>query len=245
VSRQPDSPEIWGAALRQCFPRGALNQIPNDVVRKSIPQIVSRTKIRLTRGLPFMESAVPKVSGGAALHKWLTDRRIGGVVQHESRTHMCSDLGRYLFAAATALRTGRSPKLTDWPKLLLPDHRNVQSLGDDSQEGIFVDRFKVQLWDRPSSTVTSHISKDGHYFIHPDPRQCRSLTVREAARLQTFPDNYFFCGNRTQQYQQVGNAVPPFLALQMAKVIADYLPDATAEASLFDGISPDPADVLV
>ena len=133
---------------------------------------------------------------------------------------MPSDLRRYAFAASFASVSGKSPKLADFPNSLLPEHANVE----EGRAGkMFSDRFRVQLPNRPSTTVTSHISKDGHYFIHYDPRQCRSLTVREAARLQTFPDNYYFEGPRTSQYHQVGNAVPPFLARQIAEVIADVL----------------------
>lgn len=129
---------------------------------------------------------------------------------------MPSDLTRYLFAATYTALAGTSPRAIDYPEILAPDHVNWSS-------GKFIDRFRVQSWKQPSTTVTSHISKDGHYFIHPDAKQCRSLTVREAARLQTFPDNYFFKGNRTQQFVQVGNAVPPFLAKQIAEAVLSLL----------------------
>lgn len=150
---------------------------------------------------------------------WI-DPRLDGLCNHRARSHMPSDLHRYFFASCYAKLHGRSPSLVDFPRALLPAHQNaIKALGGS----YFADRFRVQCWDRPSTTVVSHIAKDGHYYIHPDPTQCRSLTVREAARLQTFPDNYLFMGNRTQQYTQVGNAVPPYLAKQIAERIVDVL----------------------
>ena len=115
----------------------------------------------------------------------------------------------------------KSPVLKEYPEVLLPNHNKVQeakvagTLGKVS----FSDRFKVQQKDRPSSTITCHVGRDGHSTIHYDPTQCRSLTVREDARLQTFSDNYLFCGSPTQQYKQVGNAVPPYLANQIASLL--------------------------
>ena len=142
------------------------------------------------------------------------------LTSYETRGHMPPDLHRYMFAAAFSQVTKKSPKLSNFPVSLLPRHRNVQH----GRAGtLFSDRFRVQLPDKPSTTITSHISKDGHYFIHYDPEQCRSLTVREAARLQTFPDNYKFEGPRTSQYHQVGNAVPPYLARQIASIISEVL----------------------
>lgn len=156
---------------------------------------------------------------GRDLASWLLDERLGGVANHESRSHMAPDLARYFFAAAFAVAEQRSPKLADLPDGLIPAHASAEA----GRGTVFTDRFRVQSRDQVATTVTSHIAKDGHYYIHYDPEQCRSLTVREAARLQTFPDNYFFEGKRTQQYVQVGNAVPPLLATQIARSLADAL----------------------
>lgn len=148
---------------------------------------------------------------------WVRDPALGQAIQHESRGHMIEDLKRYWFAAHRGM-SGPSPRLSSFPNKLQPLHKNASAASRP-----FEDRFRVQVADQPSTTVVSHISKDGHYYIHPDPVQMRSLTVREAARLQTFPDNYYFWGNRTQQYHQVGNAVPPLLANQIAQAVAELL----------------------
>lgn len=142
---------------------------------------------------------------------------LNGFAQHEARSHMESDVSRYAFYAQKMLG-GEKWSVNDLPTSLLPNHKNV-----GRSDTPFTDRFRVQAWDDQSTTVVSHISKDGHYFIHPDPLQARSLTVREAARLQSFPDDYLFCGNRTQQYHQVGNAVPPLIASQIAEIVHGFL----------------------
>lgn len=220
ISKEEDSHKKWLTALRKTTTSFVHWHAP---IRKSILPIV-KSAIETAKGyespgekfIPMKVVASPTMP--KELRNWLLDERVGGVIQHESRSHMLSDLHRYMFASSYAQVMNYAPTLKDFPPLLLPDHVNI-----DANSIPFLDRFRVQVKCDPSSTVVAHIQKDGHYYIHHDPAQCRSLTVREAARLQTFPDNYFFEGNRTQQYCQVGNAVPPMLARKIAKVIFKFL----------------------
>ncbi len=218
LSRGDDSADAWRSTVIDAAKLMAGMYRSKDDV--SLRDTFSTTARRLRAGAPpsRMSAALPDGYGTANddLLRWLERPELRAIAQHETRGHMASDLGRYLFAAAFGQVHGYSPKAQDFPLVLSPNHRNWHS-------GVFNDRFRVQLAHEAATTVTSHISKDGHYFIHPDPVQCRSLTVREAARLQTFPDDYLFLGNRTQQYIQVGNAVPPFLARQIAELIVSAL----------------------
>lgn len=221
ISKQADSPEEWAATVKHhlrellmdASEREDMAELAN-VLRK----IQSEVRADLGHGALRLKPMKSKSSKNAKLDGWYRDSKLRVWLNHQARGHMTTDLRRYLYASAFAAAYGSSPKGHEAFDLsgLRPNHKNWET-------GKFADRFRVQLGDRPATTVTSHIAKDGHYFIHPDPSQCRSLSVREAARLQTFPDNYFFQGTRTQQFHQVGNAVPPLLAFRIAQMVKPLL----------------------
>lgn len=137
------------------------------------------------------------------------------VTYHQSRPNKKTDLEIYRQAVETWNKEGKRISYTDIPQELRT-HQNTKS---------FLDRFKVVAGNLPyAQTVVAHLSRDGHYFIHPDIDQNRSLTPREAARIQTFPDNFYFesqtgIPSRTLAFKQIGNAVPVRLAYEIAKAL--------------------------
>jgi DNA (cytosine-5)-methyltransferase 1 len=218
VTEVRDSDQAWLDAFSAIEDRRWFKSIelhsPEGVFEVALDSSRNLSVPSAGRGAEYV-ACVPRVVHRA---DWFLDSRLRGICNHSSRAHITKDLYRYFYAACFAAVQASSPKLADFPTDLLPDHKNVADAIVD--QNMFLDRFRVQPWTKPSTTVTSHISKDGHYYIHPDPKQARSLTVREAARLQSFPDNYLFTGPRTAQYIQVGNAVPPLLAREIAKSVS-------------------------
>lgn len=139
------------------------------------------------------------------------------VTFHQARPHTEQDLEIYRIVVETWNKKNERIAYTDLPERLRT-HNNTKC---------FLDRFKVVAGNLPyTQTVVAHICRDGHYYIHPDIKQNRSLTPREAARIQTFPDNYYFESvtgkpSRTLAYKQIGNAVPVCLAHSVAKALLD------------------------
>ena len=134
------------------------------------------------------------------------------LTHHIARPHNERDLNIYKMAIER-WEEGVRLKNSDIPEEMRTQ-KNISS---------FLDRFKVVDSEGFSHTMIAHISKDGHYYIHPDKKQLRSISVREAARIQSFPDDYFFEGPRTSVFTQIGNAVPPILAQELARKIRPLL----------------------
>jgi len=124
---------------------------------------------------------------------------------HVARNHNIHDRSRY-----------REMSKNKWNFKELLKHKPALN---HAKQRVFGNSYVVQFWDKPARTIIAHLYKDGNQFIHPDYKQERTLTVREAARLQSFSDNFIFEGSRTQQYKQIGNAVPPIMAEAIAKSI--------------------------
>lgn len=136
-----------------------------------------------------------------------------GVAQHITRPHNKIDLEIYRRVIDLWNRKQERLKYSSLPARLRT-HRNIEG---------YLDRFKVVAGEANyAHTIIAHIAKDGHYYIHPDINQCRSISVREAARIQSFPDNFIFEGPRTSAFTQIGNAVPPVMAHQIAMLIKKY-----------------------
>ncbi|MCZ8022199.1 MAG: DNA cytosine methyltransferase [Cyclobacteriaceae bacterium] len=134
------------------------------------------------------------------------------VTQHITRPNNANDLEIYRIAV-DLWKQRKQLNYSSLPKRLIK-HKNTTS---------FTNRFKVVDGDGIASTVVAHIAMDGHYYIHPDKKQNRSISVREAARIQSFPDDYFFEGSRTAAFKQIGNAVPPLMAQRIAEKIREMI----------------------
>ena len=147
------------------------------------------------------------------LKKTETRNGIDYTTQHITRNHNDRDLEIYSIAIDKWLNDRQRLKYNDIPKKL-QTHKNTEA---------FLDRYKVIDPTGHSHTVVAHIAKDGHYYIYPDLKQVRSISVREAARIQSFPDDYFFEGGRTAAFKQIGNAVPVNMAYAIGAQIVKAL----------------------
>ncbi|MFA6128243.1 MAG: DNA (cytosine-5-)-methyltransferase [Bacteroidales bacterium] len=149
------------------------------------------------------------------INQYLKDTHIRNgssfVTQHTARPHNEQDLEIYKIAIDKWINERQRLKYSDIPQRL-QSHNNTVS---------FLDRFKVVDLFGHSHTLVAHIAKDGHYYIYPDLKQVRSISVREAARIQSFPDDYYFEGGRTAAFKQIGNAVPPLMAQAIAKKLLE------------------------
>lgn len=177
-----------------------VNDILNDLPVLRAGDVQSIAPYRLTSSRYLIESGIRRMEEPF-------------VTQNITRPLNNNDAAIYSYAIKTWNKNRIRLKYTDLPTEL-KTHKNEKS---------FLDRFKVVDGEGYSHTLVAHLAKDGHYFIHPSIKYCRSISIREAARLQSFPDNFFFEGSRSAKFKQIGNAVPPLMAKTIATSIKQLI----------------------
>lgn len=186
------------------MPDSFITKLTVNELFRDLPSLKPGENIQVVNQVPSTSDVLKKLN---------LDSTIGITTQHITRPHNPRDLAIYKLAIEKWNIQKVRIKYTDIPKKHRT-HKNTES---------FLDRFKVVDGTGTSHTLVAHIAKDGHHYIHPDIQQCRSISVREAARIQSFPDDYFFEGSRTAAFTQIGNAVPPMLAYAIAQKLKEKL----------------------
>lgn len=192
-------------------------------IDKGFP-IIDKIKVDYNVNSAISDLQIIKPGEGADVSKYLNKdskyldefhirNGVDFVTQHISRPHNPRDLEIYKRAIQKWDKDNERLRYPDLP-IKLKTHKN---------ETAFIDRYKVVNGNGFSHTIVAHIAKDGHYYIHPDIKQCRSISVREAARLQSFPDDFYFEGSRSAVFKQIGNAVPPLMAYAIANKMKELL----------------------
>lgn len=197
----------WKAELELTYPEFENKESNNEVLKDLFSDL---------RKLNNGEGTLNAVNYAKPTTEYLEQAKIRNgldfVTQHIARPNNENDLEIYRIAVDEWNKGKRLNYATLPPRLI--KHNNTKS---------FTNRFQVVNGQGVSHTVVAHIAMDGHYYIHPDKKQNRSITVREAARIQSFPDDYFFEGSRTAAFKQIGNAVPPLMAEKIAEKIREMI----------------------
>lgn len=198
----------WKKSMKLSYP----NFIETEVQFKVLKDLFSDLpKLKNGQGEFGLTNYSSEATDYLKLSKIRTDNNF--TTQHISRPNNPNDLEIYQIAVKKWINEKKRLNYAELPKRLIK-HSNTSS---------FTNRFQVVNHDGVSHTVVAHIAMDGHYYIHPDPVQNRSISVREAARIQSFPDDYHFESSRTAAFKQIGNAVPVLMAEGIANKIKELL----------------------
>ena len=195
---------------KDVFPTNVCEEIINEFYNNIMPELKKKAVIKTVRDaiadLPKLMPSSETIKDNG--HKYShTPISCVNIYNHSPRYHSVRDQGVFKLLGED-IESGRN----EYISISAIKELYTKVTGKNSN----IHKYYVLRWDEPSNTIPAHLYKDGMRHIHPDSKQARSITVREAARLQSFPDDFEFLGSNMSQYKMVGNAVPPFFARQVA-----------------------------